>query len=875
VRHCTIFENGAPAGEGGGVASYGDGFTQTVVDRSIIAGNASDVDLVVAASNNSFLSSGQNLIGTGDALAPGTGAPFNQTGDLTAAVPQLAPLGGYGGPTLTMPPRLGSPAIDRAAGSTTTTDQRGAARPADGDFNGTTVADSGAVEFQPAIVTNANDSGAGSLRATIALPFASTVTFDAPFFNGEAADTITLASELTLNRPLVIDGSGTYAGVIISGGNVTRVLNLGAGASVALRALTITGGNTGASGGAGIVVNGGAQLDVSDSLIAGNVNTSIGGGMMILNGAVTLTNSTLALNSANDGGAIWIQGSSSLRLTHCTVSANTGIYAIVSFIGMTLENSIVAGNNGNQIYEAGTLVELGNNFRAGDPRLMTLGNYFGPTSTMPPLPESPVINAAPASTFNIDQRGAPRPTGSAPDIGAVEYVPALVTSSANTGTGSLRDVVTRPFTSTVFFDPAVFNGEPGDVITLTSSINLYRSVAIDASPNARGVVLSGGNVARHFEMDARAAAVRLDGLTLTGGQATGYLAGEGGAILNEGGGLTLHRCTLSGNTATFAGGAISNRAGSLTLTQCTLAENTVTAGGVNFGGGAIFNLGTLALTHCTISANVTATQNQGGGIINAGPATLTNCIVAGNTVGPGGVGADILNDDGFVQGTVTRLGANLIQDYFQRNTATSSGPAAITFAPLLAPLDDYGGPTRTMALLPGSPARNAATGSTITTDQRGFVVLSAPPDLGAYEAGNPGVFKAWAFENLPPNSSRAFADDADQNGLANGLEYAFSTELLVPNPGPLPGFIPNALRTEADLVFPIRVAVADLIYEIQRSTELTSWTPIAGVDLRDGSVLLHDPAVSFVDLVGSNVIFRDPFIAGKDKVFYRLIVTGL
>ena len=55
--------------------------------------------------------------------------------------------------------------------------------------------------------------------------------------------------------------------------------------------------------------------------------------------------------------------------------------------------------------------------------------------------------------------------------------------------------------------------------------------------------------------------------------------------------------------------------------------------------------------------------------------------------------------------------------------------------PLLAPLGNYGGPTQTMALLPGSPAINAGTnGPGIpTTDQRGLGRVGAV-DIGAFES---------------------------------------------------------------------------------------------------------------------------------------------
>ena len=54
--------------------------------------------------------------------------------------------------------------------------------------------------------------------------------------------------------------------------------------------------------------------------------------------------------------------------------------------------------------------------------------------------------------------------------------------------------------------------------------------------------------------------------------------------------------------------------------------------------------------------------------------------------------------------------------------------------PVLAPLGDYGGPTQTMALLPGSPAIGAGTAvAGITTDQRGEP-LDSPPDIGAFQS---------------------------------------------------------------------------------------------------------------------------------------------
>jgi hypothetical protein len=69
------------------------------------------------------------------------------------------------------------------------------------------------------------------------------------------------------------------------------------------------------------------------------------------------------------------------------------------------------------------------------------------------------------------------------------------------------------------------------------------------------------------------------------------------------------------------------------------------------------------------------------------------------------------------------------------------GTAARPIDPKLDALKDNGGPTQTMALLPGSPAinkgRNAlaidATEAALQTDQRGFPRRVGQVDIGAFE----------------------------------------------------------------------------------------------------------------------------------------------
>ena len=114
--------------------------------------------------------------------------------DITSLAQRLAPLALYGGTTPTIALLAGSPAIDAGDSSGSTTDQRGQPR----IFGAS--ADIGAVEMQSVIVTNTSNTGAGSLRDSIAnAPSNSDILFDATLFS--SPQTITLTSgELLLNK---------------------------------------------------------------------------------------------------------------------------------------------------------------------------------------------------------------------------------------------------------------------------------------------------------------------------------------------------------------------------------------------------------------------------------------------------------------------------------------------------------------------------------------------------------------------------------------------------------------------------------------------------------------------------------------------------
>jgi predicted outer membrane repeat protein len=216
---------------------------------------------------------------------------------------------------------------------------------------------------------------------------------------------------------------------------------------------------------------------------------------------------------------------------------------------------------------------------------------------------------------------------------------------------------------------------------------------------------------------------------------------SGGGIYNSGSTITFRNSTCSGNFAESNGGGIYQYFGSLLVENSTVAGNTAKGG----GGGLVGDAGTVGIRNSTVCGN-TANSFAGGGITNDGATTtLENSIVTGNA-------APSVPSASNISGTYT--GANNL----------TSGNA------LLAPLGDYGGPTRTMPPLHGSPAIETGGTTTLTTDQRGFP-RQPKSDIGAVE---------YQFTTDP---TRFWNLDFDGDGFVYGAEQALGTDFFVADVG--------------------------------------------------------------------------------------------
>jgi hypothetical protein len=117
-----------------------------------------------------------------------------------------------------------------------------------------------------------------------------------------------------------------------------------------------------------------------------------------------------------------------------------------------------------------------------DPKLGTLGNYGGPTLTIPLLIGSPAIDAADSvSCPATDQRGLPRPYGPACDIGAFEYYPSYTIQGQIRGWHVAGTVVSA----------GLFTGTPDDSGNYTIPDVIAGSYAV--TPSCAGTFYSPGN----------------------------------------------------------------------------------------------------------------------------------------------------------------------------------------------------------------------------------------------------------------------------------------------------------------------------------------------------------------------------------------------
>lgn len=318
-----------------------------------------------------------------------------------------------------------------------------------------------------------------------------------------------------------------------------------------------------------------------------------------------------------------------------------------------------------------------------------------------------------------------------------------------------------------------------------------------------GAILNaGGLILTNCQLDHNHAG---SGGSATALGATAGIGGHGGAIHSlAGGGIELLNCTLSENAAGDGGlcsggisqcgrggdgGAVSVTGATAVLEGCSLVRCTAGDGGAfdtsfpgvgvpgpgGSGGGIYIGFGTVTLKTSTISGNgagnvapSTVKAGDGGGIAClGGTANLISCTISDNIAGEnlyydptfGGRGGGLYSNGGTVTigNSIVAQNRNTFYlsispfpapyaDFF--GTFVDGGHNLIGSDSMLAPLDEYGGPTPTHALLAGSPAIDAGDDSITGTDQRGQPrLLGSHVDIGSFEGIVPNVL-SFAVESV-------------------------------------------------------------------------------------------------------------------------------
>ncbi|MEM8547088.1 MAG: choice-of-anchor Q domain-containing protein, partial [Pseudomonadota bacterium] len=531
-------------------------------------------------------------------------------------------------------------------------------------------------------VINDADDGAGSLRHAIRdICPGGTITFDGDY-------TITLVTELAVNRALSINASGLN--VTLSGGGTNRVFNIDPSGDLSLNQVQLIQGLSGDRGGA--IFNAGSLMAV-DSVFDGNIATSVSlGGGAIFNdeGAqATIIRSTFTNNDAVRGGAIFnnLAGAlpdAMLSVSNSTFSANgatafeggaihnRGIMlstnntianngddntlggGVYTWNGdQTLNNTIIADNAGNgdcrisvsNSVESNTasLIESGNcsaEFN-DDPQLQPLGDNGGLTPTLALAAQSPAIDVAdPILCTATDQRGVSRPQFNGCDIGAYESdALGIIRVDASAGE-RVNGPCTQgscwlfPYTT---LRAALDAATPGAEIWVAQGV--YRpdvgAGAVNDDPSESflipaGVSIYGGFNATEVERDERIPSVNIT-----------VLSGD----------IDLNDTNADGNSI----------AETVSDIEGTNAFNVVTTGGAD----------SIVLDGLTITAGVAvgplASQQQGGAIRCADSEQSGNLfndlILSGNeSTGNGGA--------------VSACNATFTNSTFQGNASDASGGAA-------------------------------------------------------------------------------------------------------------------------------------------------------------------------------------------------------
>jgi hypothetical protein len=682
VQNCTVTAN-STAGHGGGLARGTGGVGQLQIESTIIAQNtgvngAPDVLAAVGA----VVIASANLIGVGDKGDVAWNPAVNLLGTFAAPLDAgLAPLAFNGGATNTHRLLPLSPAFDKGSNPTGAAfDQRGTGYPR---TNGPGT-DIGAFEApERIVVSNANDSGPGSLRQAVLDANADAdrdlIIFDAAFF-GVPRQIKLLSALVGLTDDVEIQGTSAANVTVTRDATAPQfglfTCSVPGNGTVGLTNLTITGGSVALVGSAGINADD-DDLTLRRCIVSNNVTGGSGGAINMSNsaGRVTLIDTTISGNTAVRGGGIYMFNSGTLTMTNCTVSGNvaSGVNGGGGlFVGggtVTARNCTFSGNSATSSGGGGVRVQGG---------AATLQNC------------TVALNSAASSGGGLHRFGGTLTFDST----------AVAENSVSSGGPDVHGVVTANFSLIGIVGSAIISGANNKIGTAVSPVDpLFGPLSANGGPTLTHALLPGspcleaGSNPAGLSTDQRGSAFPR---TVGAGTDIGAVENELGLVVinaNDAGPGSLRQAVLNANanpgpdvitfdptffasarTITLSSGQI-NITGPATITGpgASLATvsgnntsrvlyidaigqgNAVDISGLSLvngktagTGGAVFNQDeALTLTGCVITGN-NATVGAGVAVAGfGGSLTLVRCMVSNNTAGVSGGGVSVASKGTF------------------------------------------------------------------------------------------------------------------------------------------------------------------------------------------------------------------------------------
>lgn len=488
------------------------------------------------------------------------------------------------------------------------------------------------------------------------------------------------------------------------------------------------------------------------TLSGGRVNDEAGGAIRFQSpGTLTIRDSVVTGNRANNGGAIYSEYDGTIRIENSSFTDNQSVYASGGAIH-TIEADVVIEDSifdSNRSYGSGGAVSI---FSAGE--LTITDSQITNNRSLEDGYNGGAIDSGDGA-ITITGSTLSGNTAEGGDGGVVYSIGGAVTISNSTFDGNtarynggaiLNDTGVITITDSRVTNNVAQYGDGGGISNFSGDITITRSTI-----STNSSVTDGGGVSNV------SAAMIIRDSTFDNNTA----GGDGGGIATITGPLTMTNSTVSGNIGNVRGGGIQTDNALVQIVQSTITDNAsnISGGGIGTLNDGIFagdNFASIAIRNSIVADN---TSPNGPDFV-APPMPATSLIVRNSLIGNNrdtSLAASNGTDGNFI-GTPT----SMIDP--QLEPLADNGGTTRTHQPLLASLAIDGG-DNTLAVDYG-PDGNIGGGddAAIESDQRGGLFVRVANASGSQAIVDMGAVERQARPILTVDS---VVDESDGN-LAPG-----------------------------------------------------------------------------------------------------------